>query len=116
MNHATASMKPASSVKPGVHGVDELPAGSGDQAKEHRYPHWLWTTRLLPRHALARPVGRHQCPAKLVEASHIRQDAARWRSLTSDISLVGSNRALSAGKTLWPKMPFAMETGPDYCA
>jgi hypothetical protein len=34
MNHATASMKSASSVKPGIHGVDELPAGSGDQAKK----------------------------------------------------------------------------------
>src|SRR6202048_3845044 len=37
-----------------------------DKAKEHGYPHELWTTRLLARHARERgPTAGHECLAKL---------------------------------------------------
>ena len=37
-----------------------------DKAKEHGYPHELWTTRLLARHARERgPAAGHQCLARL---------------------------------------------------
>src|SRR6476619_513900 len=38
-----------------------------DKAKEHGYPHELWTTRLLARHAREHgPASGHECLAKLV--------------------------------------------------
>ena len=38
-----------------------------DKAKEHGYPHELWTTRLLARHARERgPAAGHQCLASLL--------------------------------------------------
>src|ERR1700739_3960737 len=37
-----------------------------DKAKDHGYPHELWTTRLLARHAREHgPSAGHQCPASL---------------------------------------------------
>jgi len=41
-----------------------------DKAKEHGYPHELWTTRLLARHAREHgPAARHECLAKLVQGT-----------------------------------------------
>jgi transposase len=41
-----------------------------DKAKEHGYPHELWTTRLLARHARKRgPAAGHQCLANLVQGT-----------------------------------------------
>jgi hypothetical protein len=41
-----------------------------DKAKEHGYPHELWTTRLLARHAREHgPATGHKCLAKLVQGT-----------------------------------------------
>jgi transposase len=41
-----------------------------DKAKEHGYPHELWTTRLLARHARERgPAEGHECLAHLVQGT-----------------------------------------------
>src|SRR5947209_13180080 len=41
-----------------------------DKAKEHGYPHELWTTRLLARHAREHgPASGHKCLAKLVQGT-----------------------------------------------
>jgi hypothetical protein len=41
-----------------------------DKAKEHGYPHELWTTRLLARHAREHgPAARHRCLANLVQGT-----------------------------------------------
>jgi transposase len=41
-----------------------------DKAKEHGYPHELWTTRLLARHAREHgPAARHECLANLVQGT-----------------------------------------------
>src|SRR5882757_9529735 len=41
-----------------------------DKAKEHGYPHELWTTRLLARHAREHgPMAGHECFAKLVQGT-----------------------------------------------
>ena len=41
-----------------------------DKAKEHGYPHELWTTRLLARHARERgPAAGHQCLARLAQGT-----------------------------------------------
>jgi transposase len=41
-----------------------------DKAKEHGYPHELWTTRLLARHAREhRPAAGHECLANLVQGT-----------------------------------------------
>lgn len=41
-----------------------------DKAKEHGYPHELWTTRLLARHARERgPAAGHECLARLVQGT-----------------------------------------------
>src|ERR1700736_4036153 len=41
-----------------------------DKAKEHGYPHELWTTRLLARHAREfGPTAGHECLAKLVQGT-----------------------------------------------
>ena len=41
-----------------------------DKAKEHGYPHELWTTRLLARHAREHgPAAGHDCFAHLVQGT-----------------------------------------------
>jgi transposase len=41
-----------------------------DKAKEHGYPHELWTTRLLARHAREHgPAAEHECLANLVQGT-----------------------------------------------
>src|SRR6266849_3291086 len=41
-----------------------------DKAKDHGYPHELWTTRLLARHAREHgPAAGHECLAKLVQGT-----------------------------------------------
>jgi hypothetical protein len=41
-----------------------------DKAKEHGYPHELWTTRLLARHARENAPGAgHECLANLVQGT-----------------------------------------------
>ncbi|UPK37973.1 IS630 family transposase [Bradyrhizobium sp. 186] len=41
-----------------------------DKAKEHGYPHELWTTRLLARHARKHgPAAGHECLARLVQGT-----------------------------------------------
>ena len=41
-----------------------------DKAKEHGYPHELWTTRLLARHAREHgPAAGHRCLARLVQGT-----------------------------------------------
>jgi hypothetical protein len=41
-----------------------------DKAKDHGYPHELWTTRLLARHARERgPAAGHRCLAHLVQGT-----------------------------------------------
>jgi hypothetical protein len=41
-----------------------------DKAKEHGYPHELWTTRLLARHAREQgPAAGHECLANLVQGT-----------------------------------------------
>src|SRR6266403_53824 len=41
-----------------------------DKAKEHGYPHELWTTRLLARHAREHgPTAGHDCLARLVQGT-----------------------------------------------
>lgn len=41
-----------------------------DKAKEHGYPHELWTARLLARHAREHgPTAGHECLAKLVQGT-----------------------------------------------
>src|SRR3977135_1407429 len=43
---------------------------SCDKAKEHGYPHELWTTRLLARHAREHgPAAGYECLAKLVQGT-----------------------------------------------
>src|SRR3954462_2577181 len=43
---------------------------AGDKAKEHGYPHELWTTRLLARHAREHgPAAGHECLAHLVQGT-----------------------------------------------
>ena len=54
-----------------------------DKAKEHGYPHELWTTRLLARHARERgPAAGHECFAHLVQARCARSSAKRTSSRT----------------------------------
>src|SRR5262245_50777553 len=54
-----------------------------DKAKEHGYPHELWTTRLLARHAREHgPAAGHECLAKLVQARCARFSAKRRSSRT----------------------------------
>ena len=44
-----------------------------DKAKEHGYPHELWTTRLLARHARERgPAAGHQCLARLAQGTRVQ--------------------------------------------
>ena len=41
-----------------------------DKAKEHGYPHELWTTRLLARHAREHgPTAGHECLARLLQGT-----------------------------------------------
>ena len=41
-----------------------------DKAKDHGYPHELWTTRLLARHAREHgPPAGHECLARLVQGT-----------------------------------------------
>src|ERR1700730_14229126 len=43
---------------------------ASDKAKDHGYPHELWTTRLLARHARDHgPAAGHRCLAKLVQGT-----------------------------------------------
>jgi hypothetical protein len=45
-----------------------------DKAKQHAYPHELWTTRLLARHARERgPAAGHQCLARLAQGTVAKQ-------------------------------------------
>src|SRR5882757_1432633 len=47
-----------------------LAALACDKAREHGYPHELWTTRLLARHAREHgPASGHECLAKLVQGT-----------------------------------------------
>ena len=47
-----------------------LGSSACDKAKEHGYPHELWTTRLLARHARERgPAAGHQCLARLAQGT-----------------------------------------------
>src|ERR1700674_1036966 len=49
-----------------------------DKAKEHGYPHELWTTRLLARHAREHgPTSGHDCLAKLVQGTVCRSEERR---------------------------------------
>jgi transposase len=49
-----------------------------DKAKEHGYPHELWTTRLLARHAREHgPASGHECLAKLVQGTVCKNSLAR---------------------------------------
>src|ERR1700751_5437603 len=44
-----------------------------NKAKEHGYPHELWTTRLLARHARERgPAAGHQCLARLAQGHSVQ--------------------------------------------
>ena len=54
-----------------------------DKATEHGYPHELWTTRLLARHARERgPMAGHECLANLVRVRCARFSASRKSSRT----------------------------------
>ena len=54
-----------------------------DKAREHGYPHELWTTRLLARHAREHgPSAGHQCLANLVQARCARYSAKNKSSRT----------------------------------
>ena len=47
-----------------------LVSAACDKAKEHGYPHELWTTRLLARHAREHgPAAGHECLANLVQGT-----------------------------------------------
>ena len=54
-----------------------------DKAKQHGYPHELWTTRLLARHARKHgPAAGHWCLANLVQVRSARFSAERKLSRT----------------------------------
>ena len=54
-----------------------------DKAKDHGYPHELWTTRLLARHARERgPAAGHRCLAHLVQGTVCKTSAKRKSSRT----------------------------------
>ena len=58
-----------------------------DKAKEHGYPHELWTTRLLARHARERgPAAGHQCLARWLKAPcasfSVKRKSSRTRCAT----------------------------------
>ena len=61
-----------------------------DKAKEHGYPHELWTTRLLARHAREHgPAAGHRCLARLV------------RGTVCKITQPGRNQAAQGAPTTW---------------
>src|SRR5262249_40089012 len=54
-----------------------------DKAKDHGYPHELWTTRLLARHARENaPAAGHKCLANLAQGTVCKSSANRKSSCT----------------------------------
>ena len=59
-----------------------------DKAKDHGYPHELWTTRLLARHAREHgPAAGHECLARLVQGTVCKilgqEESSRTRCATT---------------------------------
>ena len=73
-----------------------------DKAKEHGYPHELWTTRLLARHAREHgPTAGHECLARLVQARCARSSARRKSSRTRCATIW--NVAMPSSSRRWPR-------------
>src|ERR1700758_2367675 len=72
-----------------------------DKAREHGYPHELWTTRLLARHAREHgPSAGHPCLANLVQGS-ARFSATRKSSRTRCATIW--NVATPSSSRRWPR-------------
>ena len=64
-----------------------------DKAKEHGYPHELWTTRLLARHAREHgPAAGHECLANLVQGTVVQDPRPRGNQATQGALLSGTPR------------------------
>ena len=73
-----------------------------DKAKEHGYPHELWTTRLLARHAREHgPAAGHDCLAHLVQGTVCRFSVKRKSSRTRCTTIW--NAAMPSSSTRWRK-------------
>ena len=60
-----------------------------DKAKDHGYPHELWTTRLLARHAREHgPAAGHACLANLVRERCARNSVKRKSSRTRCVTIL----------------------------
>ena len=84
-----------------------------DKAKEHGYPHELWTTRLLARHARENaPAAGHECLANLAQGTvskilgqeeikpHKVRARNRWATRSS---FLGSSRSASMEPRMGPR-------------
>src|SRR3981081_1364212 len=77
-----------------------------DKAKEHGYPHELWTTRLLARHAREHgPTAGHECLAQTVQGTGSKTPAPK--------SGKASNRAAFVSYDEKPGIQALATTAPD---
>lgn len=73
-----------------------------DKAKDHGYPHELWTTRLLADHARKQgPAAGHQCLAIWSKAPSARSSATRKSSRTRCATILKIVTPSSNGR--WPR-------------
>ena len=78
-----------------------------DKAKEHGYPHELWTTRLLARHARERgPAAGHQCLARLAQGTVCKllgqeEIRSRWQGALLSGTPRRRVRAQDGGSSVW---------------
>lgn len=98
-----------------------------DKAKEHGYPHELWTTRLLARHARERgPAEGHECLAHLVQGTVCkilgqedikphkvryyleRRDAEFEQKMAEVLCVYRQVQVLKAAKSRKPRKPVAI--------
>ena len=64
-----------------------------DKAKDHGYPHELWTTRLLARHARENgPAAGHDCLANLVQRHGVQDPRPRGDQAAQSALLSGTPR------------------------
>ena len=64
-----------------------------DKAKEHGYPHELWTTRLLARHAREHgPTAGHECLARLVQGHGVQDPRPGGNQAAQGSLLSGTSR------------------------
>src|SRR6516164_8189562 len=64
-----------------------------DKAKDHGYPHELWTTRLLARHARENaPAAGHECLANLAQGNGVQDPRPRGNQAAQGPLLSGASR------------------------